>query len=49
MADQLKSATLVTYEGEGHGTFGGKSECVDRIVVNYLVKGTMPAEGVRCS
>ncbi|HQY99529.1 MAG TPA: alpha/beta hydrolase [Propionicimonas sp.] len=49
MAGQLESAVLVTYQGEGHGTFGGKSECVDRIVVAYLVKGTMPADGVRCS
>ena len=49
MARQLESGVLVTYDGEGHGTFGGKSACVDRIVVAYLVKGTVPADGVRCS
>lgn len=49
MADQLDSGVLVTYEGEGHGSFGGKSTCIDRIVVSYLVKGTVPADGVRCS
>lgn len=49
MSQQLASGVLVTYEGEGHGTFGGKSACVDRIVVAYLVKGTVPADGVRCT
>jgi pimeloyl-ACP methyl ester carboxylesterase len=49
MAKQLKSGVLVTYTGEGHGSYGGKSACIDAIVVAYLVKGTMPADGVRCS
>ena len=49
MAEQLESGVLVTYEGEGHGTYGGKSTCVDSIVVDYLVNGTVPADGVRCS
>ena len=48
MAKQLTSGVLVTWEGEGHGTYGGKSACVDSIVVNYLVKGTVPKDGVRC-
>ena len=39
---------LVTYDGEGHGSYGGKSACVDRIVVDYRVKGTVPRDGVRC-
>ena len=49
MADQLKSATLVTYDGEGHTGYGGKSTCIDGIVVKYLVKGVVPKDGVRCS
>jgi pimeloyl-ACP methyl ester carboxylesterase len=49
MAQQLAAGVLVTYEGEGHGTFGGKSACVDRIVVAYLVDGTVPTDGVRCT
>lgn len=48
MAEQLASGVLVTWEGEGHGTFGGKSTCVDSIVVDYLVRGTVPEDGVRC-
>lgn len=49
MAKQLDSGVLVTYQGEGHGSYGGKSACVDNIVVDYLVKGTVPKDGVRCS
>jgi pimeloyl-ACP methyl ester carboxylesterase len=49
MAEQLKSATLVTYVGEGHGGYGGKSACLDAIVVKYLVKGVVPSDGVRCT
>ena len=48
MAKQLRSATLVTYEGEGHGGYGGKSECIDSIVVTYFTKGTVPSGDVRC-
>ena len=48
MARQLESGVLVTYDGEGHGSYGGKSACVDRIVVDYLVRGTVPRDGVRC-
>lgn len=49
MAKQLDSGVLVTYVGEGHGSYGGKSDCVDQIVVDYLVEGTVPKNGVRCS
>lgn len=49
MAEQLTSATLVTYEGEGHGGYGGKSECLDSIVVNYFTKGVVPSGDVRCT
>ena len=48
MAQQLQSGVLVTYEGEGHGTFGGKSACVDRLVIAYLTNGTVPSDGVKC-
>jgi len=48
MAKQLDSGVLVTWEGEGHGTYGGKSACVDRIVVDFLTEGTVPEDGTRC-
>jgi len=48
MAQQLESGVLVTYEGEGHGTFGGKSECIDSAVIAYLTKGVVPPDGLKC-
>lgn len=48
MAKQLVSGVLVTYDGEGHCTYGGKSPCVDKIVVNYLVNGKVPKDGTKC-
>jgi pimeloyl-ACP methyl ester carboxylesterase len=49
MAKQLESGVLVTYDGFGHATYGGKSTCIDQLVVNYLVNGTVPEDGVRCT
>lgn len=48
MADQLESATLLTYDGEGHGAYGSKSACIDRAVVEYLVDGKLPKQGTTC-
>lgn len=48
MAKQLKSAVLVTYDGEGHGSYGGKSTCIDHLVVSYLTAGTVPKNGTTC-
>ncbi|MCA0296741.1 MAG: alpha/beta hydrolase [Actinobacteria bacterium] len=49
MAKQLESGVLVTYDGFGHATYGGKSACVDNLVVAYLVDGTVPADGTKCT
>jgi pimeloyl-ACP methyl ester carboxylesterase len=49
MADQLDSGVLVTYDGNGHATYGGKSACVDKAVVAYLGKGTVPPDGLFCT
>lgn len=48
MADQLRSAVLVTYEGQGHGSYG-KSACINKVVVAYLTKNDVPADGTRCT
>ena len=47
MAEQLESGVLVTFDGEGHLAYG-QSECVQRIVVAYLVDDAVPADGSRC-
>lgn len=42
------SATLLTYEGEGHTAYGRSNDCILDAVDAYLVDGTVPAEGTRC-
>ncbi|MFI6584745.1 alpha/beta hydrolase [Embleya sp. NPDC050493] len=49
LASQLADATLLTFEGEGHTAYGGNSTCVDGAVEGFLLRGTMPAKGKRCS
>ncbi|MFE2867535.1 alpha/beta hydrolase [Embleya sp. NPDC059259] len=49
LAGQLADATLLTFEGEGHTAYGGNSACVDGAVEGFLLRGTMPAKGKRCS
>lgn len=48
MAEKLESGFLVTFDGEGHGSYGGKSKCIDDTVVAYLTKGTVPQRGLVC-
>lgn len=48
VADRLARGVLLTYDGEGHTvTFQGV-DCVDDIAEEYLIDGTIPAEGARC-
>ncbi|MFI7642409.1 alpha/beta hydrolase [Nonomuraea sp. NPDC049400] len=45
---QLKTATLVTYEGEGHGAYLSGSKCVQGLVDGFLIDGKLPAKGATC-
>jgi len=47
MADQLSSAVLVTFNGEGHLAYG-QSSCVKSVVDAYLVRNQVPLDGTRC-
>ncbi|MFD4572894.1 alpha/beta hydrolase [Streptomyces sp. NPDC058417] len=49
LSRQLASARLLTYEGDGHTAYGRGSTCIDSTINTYLLKGTAPAEGKRCS
>ncbi|MFF8643418.1 alpha/beta hydrolase [Streptomyces sp. NPDC015345] len=49
LAAQLSSGRLLTYEGDGHTAYGRGSECVDSAINRYLLEGTAPADGKRCS
>ncbi|AWT44629.1 MULTISPECIES: alpha/beta hydrolase [Streptomyces] len=49
LAGQLSSARLLTYEGDGHTAYGRGSTCIDSAIDTYLLHGTPPANGKRCS
>ncbi|WP_036323943.1 alpha/beta hydrolase [Microbispora sp. ATCC PTA-5024] len=47
LAAQLRTAVLLTLNGEGHGAYG-QSACIDNSVNSYLLDGKVPARGTRC-
>jgi TAP-like protein len=49
LAAQLESGVLLTYEGSGHTAYRKGSECIDEAVDAYLIDGTVPEEGLRCT
>ncbi|MFV0128572.1 alpha/beta hydrolase [Streptomyces sp. HMX112] len=49
LAAQLASGTLLTYDGDGHTAYGRGSTCVDTAINTYLLSGTTPPAGKRCS
>ncbi|MET7381595.1 alpha/beta hydrolase [Streptomyces sp. NPDC005526] len=49
LSRQLASARLLTYQGDGHTAYGRGSACVDSAINTYLLRGTPPAAGKRCS
>ncbi|MFF4832672.1 alpha/beta hydrolase [Streptomyces sp. NPDC001315] len=49
LAHQLSSGRLLTYVGDGHTAYGRGSACIDSAIDTYLLHGTPPANGKRCS
>ncbi|MGW4431975.1 alpha/beta hydrolase [Streptomyces tendae] len=49
LSDQLASGHLLTYEGDGHTAYGRGSTCIDSEINTYLLRGTAPEDGKRCS
>ncbi|MET9748814.1 alpha/beta hydrolase [Streptomyces ardesiacus] len=49
LAGQLSSGRLLTYEGDGHTAYGRGSACIDLAINTYLLTGTAPEDGKRCS
>ncbi|MET7679045.1 alpha/beta hydrolase [Streptomyces sp. NPDC005423] len=49
LARQLTSARLLTYAGDGHTAYGRGSRCIDSAIDTYLLRGTPPPQGKRCS
>ena len=48
VADQLESAVLIEFEGEGHIAYSQGDACVVGAVDDYFVKGTVPADPTNC-
>lgn len=49
LARQLTSGRLLTYVGDGHTAYGRGSTCIDSTINAYLLHGTPPTQGKRCS
>ncbi|MFF8474455.1 alpha/beta hydrolase [Streptomyces sp. NPDC015414] len=49
LAAQLSSGRLLTYVGDGHTAYGRGSACIDSAINAYLINGTPPPPGKRCS
>ena len=49
LAGQLSSGVLLSYDGDGHTAYASGSACVDKAVNAYLVDGTPPKNGTKCS
>ncbi|WP_282852523.1 alpha/beta hydrolase [Gulosibacter sediminis] len=48
VAEQLESASLLVYEGEGHIAYDEGSECVIGTVDDYLITGNLPEGDINC-
>ena len=49
LAEQLSSGVLLSWDGDGHTAYFRGSSCIDSAVDDYLIKGTVPKDGTRCS
>jgi hypothetical protein len=49
LARQLSSGRLLTYVGDGHTAYRRGSTCIDSAIDTYLLTGTPPAAGKRCT
>lgn len=48
LSEQLQSAQLITYNGEGHTAYNGGIACIDDAVDDYFVYGTVPNADPNC-
>ncbi|MGE3295423.1 MAG: alpha/beta hydrolase [Geminicoccaceae bacterium] len=49
MVRALANARLLTLEGYGHTALINHSSCIDRHVIRYLIRGTLPPVGATCT
>ena len=48
LASELENGHLITFNGDGHTAYTRSNSCVNNSVDAYLLKGTVPAAGLRC-
>jgi hypothetical protein len=48
LADQLESAVLVTFNGEGHTAYGQGNACILSTVDRYFLEGVVPDADPNC-
>ncbi|MDJ0334231.1 alpha/beta hydrolase [Salinibacterium sp. G-O1] len=48
LAQQLSSGVLISYQGEGHTVYNQGVACIDTVVDDYFVNGTVPAADPMC-
>lgn len=48
LRDQLDSAVLITYDGDGHTAYMRSNSCVDNPIDSWYIHGTLPKDGLRC-
>ena len=48
LSEQLESAHLITYNGEGHTAYNGGVACIDNTVEGYFINGTVPDQDPNC-
>jgi pimeloyl-ACP methyl ester carboxylesterase len=48
LSNQLQSGVLISRDGDGHTGYASGNDCVDNAVEDYLVKGTVPEDGLQC-
>ncbi|THJ65084.1 alpha/beta hydrolase [Arthrobacter echini] len=48
LAEQLESGVRVTWEGEGHTAYGRSNACIQDLVDDYFIDGTVPEDGTTC-
>jgi pimeloyl-ACP methyl ester carboxylesterase len=48
LAKQLSSGVLITVEGDGHTAYNGDNDCVNQVVDEYFLDGTVPDDDPEC-
>ena len=48
LSAQLESGVLVERDGDGHTAYNSGNACIDGIVEDYLIDGTVPDDPTSC-